>query len=160
MNVDEYFSLDVNQLQNKHQKKCKTRTKIYDKLLEKCFYRINAASENDDSFCLYSIPEFILGMPLYNLAYCAAYIIYNLKNKGFIAQFFNPNVIFVSWKYDIPNYIKDNTKKVITITPSTSNTSNTSNTSKYITLTPNTHTTTSKQFRSIKDYKPSGKFIF
>jgi len=159
MNVnDKYFSVDVQELQNKYRNKCSIRSKIYEKLLEKCYYRINTAAGNDDTYCLYPIPEFILGMPLYNLAYCAAYIIYSLKNNGYNAQFFNPNIIFVSWQYEMPSYIKDNTKKMITITnndyitPPTSNTVKAEN--KVIYIEPK------KTYKSTSDYKPSGKFIF
>ena len=162
--IDKYFSLDVQQLQNKYKNKCNTRSKIYEKLLEKCYYRINTAAENDDTYCLYSIPEFILGMPLYNLAYCAAFIIHSLKSNGFNAQFYNPNIIFVAWQYEAPSYIKNNTKKVISITdnnlltPPTTNAIKTEK--KTIFIEPKKPTIVNNGYRSTTDYKPSGKFIF
>ena len=109
---DNYFSIHANELKDKYQDKCVKRTHVYNKILEKCYYRIKKASDNDESCVLFPIPEFILGVPTYNLAYCSAYIIYNLKRNNYVAKFYNPNLIFILWKYDAPEYFEP--KKTIT----------------------------------------------
>lgn len=152
--MNEHFSLNIDELRNKYRVRCSNRTKIYEKLLEKCYYRINNAAENDDTFYLYLIPDFSLGMPTYNLAYCAAFIIYNLKYNGFNTKFFNPNVIFITWNYNIPPYIKNDPRKTITYQDNKLLMPPTSNTSKIIEVPKPKQT-----YRSTTDYKPTGNFI-
>ena len=151
--MNESFSVNVEQIRDKHRNRCNNRIKIYEKLLEKCYYRLNTSAGNDDTYCLYPIPDFILGMPTYNLAYCAAYIIYNLKSNGFTAKFFNPNIIFVSWNFDQPYYVNNN-KKTIAYQNSKLLMPPSSNTSKIIEVPK-----PKKTYRSITDYKPTGNFI-
>lgn len=142
------FSVNVDELRDKHKKKCNIRIKIYENLLEKCYYRINNAAEIDKNYCIYSIPEFILGMPAYNLAYCAAYIIYDLRRNGYTANFYNPNVIVAIWKYDPPAYLSNNKKTITFDKP------------KLISTTKTLQIEQPKQFRSVNDYKPSGNFLY
>jgi len=150
--MNERFSINVNQLKDKHRQKCNNRTKIYESLLEKCYLRVNNAAEHDKNFCIYQVPDFIWGMPAYNLAYCAAYIIYDLKRKGFETKFVNPNVIIIFWEYEEPIYINDG-KKSITFSNPNSKMINVSNTAKNLEYKFPTN------YRSITDYKPSGNFI-
>ncbi len=144
MTIGEPFSVNVAELRDRHKNRCNNRVKTYDKILEKCYYRINTSANNDETYCLYPIPDFILGMPTYSLPYCAAYIIYHLRNRGFNTQFFNPNIIFISWNFDVPYYCKQqaitddfkveiggDTKKINVAKPK-------------------------QNYRSITDYKPTG----
>ncbi len=157
--MDKYFSLNVDDLRDKYKNRCNNRTKIYNKLLEKCYYRIKGAANNDETYCMYVIPDFVLGMPTYNMVYCAAFIIYNLKKNGFNSKFFNPNVIFVKWDYQEPYYIQNN-KKTITYNDTTPLLMPpTSNTSKYDTSKIIEIPKVNQSYRSVNDYKPTGNFI-
>ena len=179
------YSVNIDDLRDRHISKCNIRTKIYEKLLEKCYYRINNSAENDLTYCIYPIPDFVLGMPTYNLAYCAAYIIFDLRRNGFNGRFFNPNVIFVQWNYEQPSYLR---REEITYTkpkmlmPPSSNTHKTIPTHPLKTIeiqtaptltsfsqinnktqNKNTFNNQRKQpsdYRSINDYKPTGNFIY
>lgn len=138
--MENSYSVNVGQLREKFQERCKNRIKIYEKILEKCYKRISALANKDEVFCLFQVPEFVIGYPLYNLPYCAAYIINNLKKNGYGAKFYNPNIIFIIWTYDQPFYF--DTPKLIT--------------APY----PIADKSTKQNFRSIKDYTPSGNFLF
>ena len=155
---EEGYSTNIDDLRNKFREKCNTRMKIYKKLLEKCYFRINNAASNDNAFCIYPLPDFILGMPMYNLAYCAAYIIFDLKKNGFNATFFNPNIIFVGWNYEQPSYLMTNNNKTISFHETKLLIPPTSNTSKVIEI-PNPVYNKQRQIKSINDYKPSGRFL-
>lgn len=100
----DYFTIDVNTLNEKYQNKCRQRTYVYNIILEKCFNRINEANENNQTHLIYLIPEITFGYPLYNIAYCSAYVIFNLRRKGYQAKFYNPNIILIIWYHDIPEY--------------------------------------------------------
>lgn len=153
---DNMFALNVNQIRNKYKKKCQTRTYIYKQILEKCYYRISACVDKEENFCVFHIPPFQIGTPLYKLPYCAAYIIYHLKQNGYTVKFLNPNILFITWTYDDSKYILDDSGKnpldeidvyigskppMKTLdAPKTKNTQNTS-------------------YRPVSDYKPTGQFI-
>jgi len=146
------FSTNIDSLRERYVNKCQIRMKIYEQLLEKCYIRVKNAAENDNTYFLYSIPDFILGMPSYNLAYCAAYIIFDLQKNGFTAKFFNPNVIFITWSYEQPSYLLENNNRTISFQQTKLLMPPTTNTSKIIEIP-------KPKYRSIYDYKPTGNFI-
>ena len=172
--MDERFTINVDELRNKYRNKCNMRMKIYEKLLEKCYIRIKNSFENSDTFCLYPIPDFILGMPSYNLAYCAAYIIFDLNKNGYTTKFYNPNVILIKWDYEQPSYLLENTPHSITLQQTKLLMPPTSNPIKNQTFRIETQEFPQKiynnqqksieipkqiKYKSINDYKPSGRFL-
>ncbi len=117
-------------------------------------------------------------MPTYNLAYCAAFIIFDLKRNGFNGRFFNPNIIFVQWNYEQPSYIRHESiiNKPKMLMPPSSNVNKTPSigplktieipTAPHLTSSNNTNSTNRVErkpqsaYRSINDYKPTGHFIY
>lgn len=95
----DYNNIDVNSLKQEHKIRCNNRSLIYEKILSKSMRHIKTNADKDLTYAIFPIPEFILGMPLYNMPYCAAYVIHSLKKKGFQCKFFNPNIIFILWSY-------------------------------------------------------------
>ena len=59
--------------------------------------KIILASAANYYYCWYSIPEFIIGLPMYSLIECKEYIENKLKKNGFKIEFFEPNIILVTW---------------------------------------------------------------
>jgi hypothetical protein len=99
MNPDkEIFTISINDIQQKQNAKDKYRMQVHKRLLEKCYYKIKTASESEESYCLYRVPEFIIGEPIYNLPECILFIITNLKNSGFLIKYYKPNLIYITWK--------------------------------------------------------------
>lgn len=149
---DVYFSVNADELRDKFKEKCKIRKNVYNTILEKCYYRIQLAASSDKTYLLYPIPKFILGLPAYNLAYCAAYIIYHLRQNGYTAQFFNPNVIFIMWYFEMPNYFDPypNSTKLLTLNNDTTKKNN------YI----ESNNNNDYSYRSVDDYQPPSNFFF
>jgi len=73
------------------------RYKIYDKILEKIVIRIKIIASNSLNNFAYEIPQFIPGLPIYNIKNCAEYIIIKLQEHGFNVQYNPPNILFISW---------------------------------------------------------------
>ena len=70
----------------------------YDDVLRCCQSQIVKANERDADNILFRIPEFKLGRPpIRNLKACIAYVLINLKQKGFRTNFIYPDVLFVCW---------------------------------------------------------------
>lgn len=146
------YYVNAEDLRDRYRIKCDNRTKIYKKLLEKCYYRIKNTADNDNTYFIYPIPDFVLGIPKYNLAYCAAFIIHDLRNKGFVAKFFNPNIIFISWHFNIPSFTNNGPKRITYNKPNI-----TLDKPKQVNITLDKPIQT--KFKSISDYQPTGNFI-
>lgn len=168
----EIKEITVSELQNRYKEKCSTWSKTFDKILARCYRQIEVAFRNIESYCIFPVPEFILGIGTYNVIYCSVYIIKNLKQNGYKVKFIDPNILFITWPYTPEN-------KILTITgrniPPT----------KLIESSPYTNAEildkidteepyqkepiqrkeiilpqkTQKQFRNINDYRPTGSFI-
>ena len=139
------FSVSVSDLQNKYKDRCKIKLDIFEKILEKCYYRIKSCADGNDTFCLFPVPEFILGEATYDLAYCAAFIIYRLKRNGYYARFYNPNLIYIQWSWEKPPFQNYNQSKLL---------ENTEFPTKLLENKPK------PIYRTVSDYKPMGSFLY
>jgi hypothetical protein len=82
----------------KEQEERDERKKItFNKVFLKIEKKIILASAANYYYCWYSIPEFIIGLPMYSLKECKEYIENKLKKNKFKTEFFEPNIIFVNW---------------------------------------------------------------
>ena len=109
------------------------RMELYDSILKKCHSRILYNSSLQRNYCFYQIPEFIIGVPLYDINELRNYVMNSLKTNGFELLYVEPNWLFINWN----------------ITGSKSLTKNT-----------NISKPTSNQYKSTDTYKPSGNFIY
>lgn len=82
------------------------RIKAYKQILFRIHKRIKSVSRqrNNQCFCIYLMPEFILGVPKYDIAACTSFAIEKLTNNGFNIKYTYPNLLFISWKHYIPSY--------------------------------------------------------
>ena len=98
-------TLNINDLYDSINNKNFKRMKKFDDILVQIHRRIKYHADLEQTFCLYSIPEFIFGTPLYNINDLKKYIMDTLKKNGFKLMYFHPNTIFISW--DVENKIKN-----------------------------------------------------
>jgi len=100
-NNDSYL-FSVNELHKKQKEKEKNRLKIYENISEKCFKKIKETSLNEETFCFYRLPEYIPGLPLYNMTECVIFILNLLHEKGFKSRYCDPYMLFISWSLPKP----------------------------------------------------------
>ena len=81
--------------------KAEKKREVYDKILDKCFRKIEQTVKLNHLFCLFEVPEFILGFPLYSLNDCISYVLEKLRDNGFHVQYLFPKFIYISW--NVPN---------------------------------------------------------
>jgi len=132
------LSINVFQLQKNQYNKEQGRIKIYNKILNKCYYKIESSSNNEKSYCFFIIPEYIPGIPIYNLTKCVIYLIKNLRENGFICKYCHPLNLYVSW------YSQDSCPLLSGPNQKTTN----------ITYKKK------KVYKDINDYKPNGFFLY
>ena len=124
-------SLDINKLYNTINEKNQRRLQGFDSILKKVHSRIIYNAKIEKTYCFFQIPEFIIGMPIYNVDDLKQYIINGLKKNGFQLLYIEPNWLFISWEpKDIRKVPKQKKKKE------------------------------TNGFRMTEEYKPSGGFVY
>jgi 7-keto-8-aminopelargonate synthetase-like enzyme len=99
--------LNIYDLHNTVNKKTNLRNSVYEKVLVKVHNKIKRASENEKYECIYDTPEYIIGLPLYNINNCMEFVIEKLKENGFDVEHIFPKTLKVSWYPAERKQIKD-----------------------------------------------------
>tara|TARA_B110001469_G_C9646187_1_gene326726 strand:- start:2605 stop:3033 length:429 start_codon:yes stop_codon:yes gene_type:complete len=89
--------ININSLYDSVLKRRVIKYKTYESILQNCHKRIKRHAENDKLECIYSIPAFIIGTPLYDFNELKVYIINSLKKSGFQLKLINNNLLYISW---------------------------------------------------------------
>jgi|SRR6056297_1090679 len=182
--ADKYFSFNPNKeerleekinLDSLFEKKRQhnlSRLSVYQKILNRIHERIKHTSrqKNSDEFCFYVVPEFMFGVPRYDVQTCVSYVMEKLEENGFVVKYTHPNLLFISWKHYIPAYQRDEIRKrtgyridgfgkIIkkeeprSIKPLEQTTEKPS---KNVTFSKNTV----KEYRDIDSYRPTGNLVY
>jgi hypothetical protein len=126
--------ININSLYNDINKKRYEKYLVYDKILQRCHNKIKTYAENLKLECLYEIPDYVFGLPLFNKTFAKTYIISRLEENGFIVKdvsnITNACIVYISWD------LSKTKKKKFKQKPSIKD-----------------------EYRSIDDYKPNGLFI-
>jgi hypothetical protein len=87
---------DILNMQKKKQEK---RFEAFDKITEQCYKKIEKCVEITRNIfsCLFEVPEFMIGYPLYDLNECLQYVMRILISKGFVVNYSFPRLLLVSW---------------------------------------------------------------
>jgi len=105
LNLDELYE----------QKKQEDLAKLYtfNRILTRAHEKIKVASrqKNSQQFCWFLVPEVLIGVPNYDKNGCITYIISKLEENDFIVRYTHPNLLFISWKHYVPNYVRTEIKK-------------------------------------------------
>ena len=83
----------IKEQKKREEKKIITFEKIY-KIIEK---KIVLASASDFYYVWYEVPEFILGLPTYDLKGCMDFVTKKLKDNNFECDIYIPNILLIKW---------------------------------------------------------------
>jgi len=82
----------------KEQKEREDKKKdTFEKILLKIEKKIIMASSSNSYITWYLVPEFIIGLPMYNLKECIDYLDKKLTKDGFKIILYEPNIIYIDW---------------------------------------------------------------
>ena len=113
--MDDNFNekLDLDELFKEKKQTYEHKIKIYKKILARVHKKIKTTSRmrNSEKFSFFLIPEFILGIPRYDMAECTSFIIEKLSDNGFMVKYTHPNLLFISWQHYLPKYQRVEIKK-------------------------------------------------
>lgn len=105
--VIEIPMLAVDDLYKKRETRDKARLKAYNQMLEIIYHRVRVTSQmpTGQTYLLYTIPTFVLGLPRIDLQDCVVYLVYQLRSSGFEVKYTYPNMLFISWKHHEKDYL-------------------------------------------------------
>ena len=89
--------LNIKELHRTIDIKRQNRMKCYEIILEKIHKKIIYTTKKEQSFCIYVIPEYIIGLPMINNNECTEYVIKKLNENGFFVKYTFPNLLYISW---------------------------------------------------------------
>jgi hypothetical protein len=91
--------LSINSLHDELLERQNKKNRIYEDVLEKVITKIKYVnSKSSDCFLVYTLKNFIFGIPLYNIQECGNYLQKRLSDAGFHCKYNQKNNIFISWK--------------------------------------------------------------
>ena len=140
-------SINIYELHNEISKKKEKRTKCFDIILEQCHAKIKQASKKELSKMYFDVPEYVVGLPMFDLTNCISHLVNCLQQNGFLVEYFFPKLLYISWDFDEINKksqpqtpsMKDETERLLL------------NSKANLIMKP----TSSKQL----EYRPNGKFV-
>jgi len=122
--------INISELKSISNKKNENKLKLYNKLIIKCHDKIKESAKNQHSSCIYEIPKYTFGYPLYDFDELQKYIINSLKKDGLKVENVL-NILYISWGDDTKNKSKNKNKKNDNI-----------------------------NYRPIEDYNPTGNILY
>lgn len=167
--------INIDDLYEKRQKRDLKQLSIFNKILKRIHKRIThtAKSKNiRENSIWFAVPEYLVGEPIYDKGECIGYVVSQLEKNGFFVKYVHPNTLFVSWHNWVPSYVRTEIKKrlgvvldekgnVINKTDEGDVSDNTNNNIINQRETgDNKVIKNGKEYSSIKDYKPTGKFVY
>lgn len=109
-NFNEKISLD--ELYDRTREVEINRMNIYRKILNRVHNKIKTISRQKcETQLFYVVPEFIFGVPKYNVNTCISYVVEKLEENGFLVKYTHPNLLFISWGHYIPSYKREQIKR-------------------------------------------------
>lgn len=136
----------------------------YNRVLDLCYGKIEKAAKLDLNWCIFDVPEFILGQPIYALNECIQYTMSHLQQKGFQVHYYFPKLLVVVWQK--PTLIPQ--KQLVHPTVGFHGIASAGNIGNMNINTPGFGMGMGMQqpeaprmqfFKSISEFKPSGKFV-
>jgi hypothetical protein len=110
--------LPPSELFAKRQHRDKSRLKAYNQILEQIHTRILSQSRSGtDTFILYTVPPFILGLPRLDLEDCVIYVVYQLRQQSYEVRYTYPNLLFISWAHHEKDYLQKQSPITQAMTP-------------------------------------------
>lgn len=73
------------------------QTQHFRKLLELCQQEISRSVDLNYTHCIFEVPEFLIGHPLYDINESIVYILRTLQENGYKVSYYFPKTIYITW---------------------------------------------------------------
>jgi hypothetical protein len=167
--------IDIDDLYNKQKRRDLKQLSIFNKILKRVHNRINHTAKSkkiQEDFIWFSVPEYLIGEPIYDKGDCIGYVVSQLEKNGFFVKYVHPNTLFISWHNWVPSYVRNEIKKKMgVVLDEKGNVLEQHDTNEMETYNPDNgllnrgdnadgNNKNSKEYASINDYKPTGNLVY
>jgi hypothetical protein len=91
--------ISINHLHKEILERQSKRNTIYEEVFLKIIAKIKYTnSRSSECQCLYAVPAFMYGTPLYDLKNCLLYVVNRLREHFFYVKYAPPNILYISWQ--------------------------------------------------------------
>ena len=87
----------ANELIKEQKKREEIKVETFKKVYKSIEKKIILASAGNFYYVWYEVPEFVLGLPTYNLKECIEYIKKRLEENQFGCECYKPNILLIKW---------------------------------------------------------------
>ncbi len=77
--------------------KVQNKIEVYNIILDRCYKKIRESIKKNYTYCVFQVPDFIYGRPLYDSVHCTQYIHRKLIECSYKINFVNQTTIIVQW---------------------------------------------------------------
>ena len=104
--------LDVGSLNQKYEQKMEMKREILSKVLKRCCSKIKFQSSIGKQWCIFHIPPYLIGYPLYKQDEALMYLQTKLRDMGLNFKQVQPYVLLIGWMH-IPSEYTSQEENVI-----------------------------------------------
>lgn len=161
MDIYKTDKIDLDELYDKKRERDLKQMEVFEKILARIQKKIRITARTTMlQYCFFIVPEFLLGLPKYDVVECTEYLIDKLIENGFKIKYTHPNLLFISWHHYIPKYQRQEIKKKTGVELDGFGKEIEKKKSISFKNDDSEKEKEKSQFRSINNYKPSGKLIY
>lgn len=91
--------INIHELNRRRREKHQRDLEIYHRVLKRCHNRIRLSAHKMGTQCVFTVPQYIAGLPLYSLRDCISFLKQTLRQNGFKVKNLNFDQLFISWKH-------------------------------------------------------------
>lgn len=170
---DKIENINIDDLYDKQQQRDLKQVSVFNKILNRIHHRIKltSRSKKHEKHIWFTIPEYIFGEPCYKKEDCIGYVIAKLEANKFHIRYIHPNTLFVSWENWVPSYVRSEVRKktgmvinefgqVIEKVENEIKETDNINSRILNNREDNYNEKPKKEYSNVKDYKPTGNFIY
>ena len=101
-------SIQLKDLYARRQNRDLSKLRAYEQILQQIMNRINAHSDlpTHPTSLLYTVPQFVLGLPMLDLKDCILFLVHQLRSSGLEVRYTYPNLLYISWRSYEHEYMK------------------------------------------------------
>ena len=101
-------SIQLKDLYARRQNRDLSKLKAYEQILQQIMNRIKAHSDlpTHPTSLLYTVPQFVLGLPMLDLKDCILFLVHQLRSSGLEVKYTYPNLLYISWRSYEHEYMK------------------------------------------------------
>lgn len=70
-------------------------------VLGRCYRKIKRVAGIDETSCIYEIPEFVVGVPPFEMSKAVSHVIHDLERNGYEVAYMFPRSLLISWDLEV-----------------------------------------------------------